>query len=232
MEENIGLNEENTRLNEENIGLNKENTGLNHFEIVYYINLKHRKDRFEHINKELDKTNINKNKINRIEGIYYKTFGILGCAKSHILALESFIKSGKENCIIFEDDFEFTKPQDEVNTLINTFFNSNINFDVLMLASNTLNESLTQHKFLRKIIDAQTLSCYCVSKNFAPILLKNYKESVMMLEHIGQKVHQFCFDIYMKKLQPVSNWYCINPKIGRQMESYSDIENKVVFYDC
>lgn len=209
-----------------------ENNGLNNFDIVYYINLKHRKDRFEHINKELEKTNIDKNKINRIDGIYYKTFGILGCAKSHILALESFIKSGKKNCIIFEDDFEFTLTQEEINTLINTFFNSNIKFDVLMLASNTLNDTSTQYKFLRKIINAQTLSAYCVSKEFAPILLNNYKESVMMLERIGTKIYQFCFDIYMKKLQPTSNWYCINPKIGRQMESYSDIENRVVFYDC
>ena len=111
---------------------NNLNNGLNNFDVVYYINLKHRKDRFEHINKELEKTNIDKSKINRIDGVYFKTFGILGCAKSHILALESFIKSGKNHCIIFEDDFEFTKSQDDINTLINTFFNSNINFDVLM----------------------------------------------------------------------------------------------------
>lgn len=211
-----------------------KNSGINNFDIIFYINLKHRQDRYEHINKELNKTNIDKNKINRIEGIYYKNFGILGCAKSHIMALEAFIKSKKDHCIIFEDDFEFTKPIDEVNTLINKFFNSNLsaNFDVLMLASNTLNDQPTEHEFLRKIIDAQTLSCYCVSKKFAPILLQNYKESVMMLEKIGMKVHQFCFDIYMKHLQPKNNWYCIEPKIGRQMESYSDIENKVVFYDC
>jgi glycosyl transferase family 25 len=208
------------------------NHGINKFDIVFYINLKHRTDRFEHINKELGKTNIDKNKINRIDGVYYKTFGILGCAKSHILALESFIKSGKDNCIIFEDDFEFTKSQDEVNTIINTFFNCNIDFDVLMLASNTLNEKTTQYNFLTKINDAQTLSGYCVSKKFAPVLLKNYKESVIILEHIGHKVHQYCFDIYMKQLQPISNWYCLNPKIGRQKESYSDIENRVVFYDC
>ncbi len=208
------------------------NNGLNNFDIVFYINLKHRTDRLEHITQELNKTNIDKNKINRIDGIYFKTFGILGCAKSHILALETFIASKKDNCIIFEDDFEFTKSQDEVNTLINLIFNNNINFDVLMLASNTLNDTNTEHTFIKKIVDAQTLSGYCVSKKFAPKLLNNYKESVKILEHLGQKVHNYCFDIYMKRLQPTSNWYCLEPKIGRQKESYSDIENKVVFYDC
>ena len=58
--------------------------GLNNFDIVYYINLKHRTDRLINITNELNKTNISKEKINRIEGIYFKTFGILGCAKSHI----------------------------------------------------------------------------------------------------------------------------------------------------
>ena len=36
----------------------------------------------------------------------------------------------------------------------------------------------------------------------------------------------------MKKLQPISNWYCLNPKIGKQIKSYSDIENAIVDYDC
>ena len=208
------------------------NEGLNNFDIVYYINLKHRKDRFEHINNELNKTNIDKNKINRIEGIYYEKFGILGCAKSHILALKSFINSGKENCIIFEDDFEFTKTQDQINNLINSFFNFNIDYDILMLSSNILNSVETEYSFLIKILNAQTLSGYCVNKKFAPKILANYEESVRILEIIGYKVHQYCFDIFMKKLQPNNNWYCLNPRIGKQIKSYSDIEKQIVNYNC
>ena len=206
--------------------------GLNNFDVVYYINLEHRIDRFNHIHNELNKTNIDKSKINKIKGIYYKTFGILGCAKSHILALEAFIKSGLDNCLIFEDDFIFTKDQNTINELINTFFNNIKSYDVLMLASNTLNEVKTEYPFITKILDAQTLSGYSVSKKFAPILLNNYKTSVILLEQIGTKVYNFCFDIYMKKLQPTSNWYCLNPKIGKQIKSYSDIENAIVDYDC
>jgi len=208
--------------------------GLNNFDIIYYINLEHRKDRYEHINKELLKTNIDVSKINRINGLYLKDFGILGCAKSHILALEAFIKTSSniKNCVIFEDDFIFTKEQNEINELINSFFKYIEEYDVLMLASNTLYEIETQFSFITKIINAQTLSGYSVSKKFAPILLENYKTSVIHLEKIGYKVHNFCFDIYMKQLQPQSLWFCLNPKIGKQIESYSDIENKVVDYNC
>jgi GR25 family glycosyltransferase involved in LPS biosynthesis len=208
------------------------NDGLNNFDIVYYINLEHRKDRYNHITDVLNKTNIDTDKIHRINGIYNKELGILGCAKSHCLALDTFIKSGKDNCIIFEDDFEFVIEQDAVNKLIDKVFNKSKVFDVLMLASNILNSQPTEFDFITKIYDAQTLSGYAVSKEFAPILLNNYRESIALLEKAGQKVHPYCFDIYMKKLQPYAKWYCLNPRVGKQIESYSDIENRVVDYNC
>jgi hypothetical protein len=208
--------------------------GLNNFDVIYYINLEHRKDRFEHINKVLSETNIDKNKINRIEAIHKPNFGILGCAKSHSLALETFLKTPDtvQNCIIFEDDFIFNKSQNIVNQLLNRFYNEIKEFDVLMLASNTYNESSTNFSFITKILNAQTLSGYIVSKKFAPILLENYNESIEKLEFIGCKVHALCFDIYMKQLQPSSNWYCLKPKIGQQIPSFSDIEKKFTNYGC
>jgi GR25 family glycosyltransferase involved in LPS biosynthesis len=208
--------------------------GLNNFDIVYYINLNHRKDRLENIVNELNKTNIDSKKINRIPGIYMKEFGILGCAKSHCLALEAFLKSSSNNkyCIIFEDDFQFTQNQLVVNELINKVFNEVKNFDVLMLSANILNGQSCEYNYLTKIIDAQTLSGYAVNRKFAAILLNNYRESITLLEKEGHKYHPYCFDIYMKHLQPCTKWYALNPRIGKQMVSYSDIENKVVSYDC
>jgi GR25 family glycosyltransferase involved in LPS biosynthesis len=206
--------------------------GLDHFDIIYYINLNHRTDRLENIKRQLKKTKIESNKINRISGIYMKDFGILGCAKSHILTLEEFIKSDKDNCLILEDDFCFTESQDLINNLIDQVFNNKIEYEVLMLSCNILNSQETEYPFLIKILDGQTLSGYSVSKKFAPILLNNFKESVFLLEQAKVKVHPLCFDIYMKRLQPTSKWYCLNPRIGKQIESYSDIENKVVEYDC
>ena len=147
---------------------------------------------------------------------------------------DEFINSDKKNqtCLILEDDFEFTKDQEFVNNIINKFFNNVKKFDVLMLASNILNAQSTDYEFLQKIIDAQTLSGYIVHRDFAPILLQNYRESISLLQRAGFKCYPYCFDIYMKKLQPVSNWYCLNPKVGKQIESYSDIENRVVDYEC
>lgn len=208
--------------------------GFDNFDVLYFINLEHRKDRLEHITKELSKTNIDKSKINRIEAIYNKNLGILGCAKSHILALETFISTPDniKNCIIFEDDFEFTESQSVVNHLINQFFNNVKDYDVLMLASNTKAEVECSVSTITKIMDAQTLSAYSVNKKFAKTLLENFKESVGILKFVGYKIEHICFDMYMKRLQPKSNWFCLKPKVGKQMESYSDIEYKVVDYKC
>ena len=212
----------------------KYNNGLNNIDIVYYINLDHREDRYKHITEELAKTNIESSKINRISGVYMKDFGSLGCSKSHCLALETFINSPETNqtCIILEDDFEFTKEQPEINDLINRCFNDLKEFDVLMLSSNTHHEVDTVHDFISKIIVAQTTCGYVVSRQFASVLLQNYQEGVLNLEKIGYSVGEYCIDQYMKKLQPCSNWYCLKPKIGKQMESFSDIENRIVNYGC
>ena len=210
----------------------KYREGLNNFDIIYIINLEHRKDRLDHVTNELSKTNIDPNKVKRIDAIYCPHFGALGCAKSHLLALEDFINSGKDTCIIFEDDFIFTEPQNIINDLINEVFNNVINFDVLMLSSNTLVEETTNYPFITKIIDAQTLSGYAVNKKFSQILLNNYKESINLLEPLGYGYPYYCVDMYMKKLQPVSEWYCIKPKIGKQCTSYSDILKIDVDYGC
>jgi GR25 family glycosyltransferase involved in LPS biosynthesis len=208
--------------------------GINNIDKIYFINLKHRTDRLEHITKELNKMNVDTNKITKIEGIYKENFGILGCGMSHKKALEEFLKTDDsvQTCLILEDDFCFTQSIDVVNDLFNNFFKEVKNFDVLMLASNTLKEVLTEWWFLTRIVECQTASGYLVHKKFAPILLRNFSESVERQQLKGFKVHALCHDIFWKAIQPVSKWYCLKPKIGKQIASYSDIEKKKTDYNC
>jgi GR25 family glycosyltransferase involved in LPS biosynthesis len=208
--------------------------GFNNFDLIYYINLNHRTDRLHHITNEIKKTNIDESKVHRIEGICVPDFGALGCSNSHCIALEKFINSPETNqtCVILEDDFEFTQPQGIVNDLIDNVFNSDVkDFDVLMLSSNTLQELNTGFNFVTKIIEAQTTSGYVVSRKFAPILLNNYKEGCHLLS-LSKRIYHHGIDIYMKQLQHNNKWFCLSPKIGRQIESYSDIEKRNTNYNC
>jgi len=207
--------------------------GFNNFDLVYYINLNHRTDRLNHITNEIKKTNIDESKVHRIEAIY-DDYGALGCSKSHCVALENFINSPETNqtCVVLEDDFEFTQGPDIVNDMIDKVFNSSVkDFDVLMLSSNTYSELNSKFNFVTKILKGQTTSGYVVSRKFAPILLKNYKEGADLLSQTRDRP-KYSIDMYMQQLQPNSKWLCLSPKIGKQMESYSDIEKQWLNYNC
>lgn len=210
--------------------------GIGRFDSVYYINLKHREDRLNHITNELQNIGIDWIKVQRIEAVYNKYLGILGCGKSHILALETFIQSGiGSNCLILEDDFKFNLDKYKTNELIERFFEEKQDdFDVFMLSCNTILDEkikdINENIELYRILEGQTLSGYCVTRKYAPILLDNFKKGVSMLEKLGYGDHEYCVDVHVKKLQNKDNWFYMKPSLGCQIESYSDIQYRVKNY--
>ena len=100
----------------------------------------------------------------------------------------------------------------------NQFFSSNYSkdFDLVMLAGSTMTEFPIE-EYITRVHHSQTTSGYLISKSFAPKLLENFKECDML-------------DVNWLKLQPVSNWYSFRPRLGLQMESYSDITHKMENY--
>jgi len=197
-------------------------------DVIYYINLDHRTDRNEQLLNELKKINFPEDKIVKISAIYNKR-GEVGCSHSHVKTIETFMKSNYNNCLVLEDDFEFTQNSDTINNLFNKL--DGIDYDIIMLSSNTNEKQPTKYDFLDKIINAQTTSGYMVNRNFAPKLLDNFKTGVQLLETNCITEAEGCaIDQYWKLLQPMNNWYVTNPKLGKQRESYSDIENRHVNY--
>ena len=218
-------------INYKNMKNIKNNINIDKYiDMIYYINLDTREDRKHHIINELSKTNISKDKITRISATY-DIKGAIGCSKSHINILKKFIESNYNNCLILEDDFKFVQDTQTINQILENFFTNNIDYDLLMLSSNTIKDTTTKYKFINKVIDAQTTSGYIVSKKFAPVLLKHNIDGLKLLEETKND-SLYCIDRYWKKLQPISNWYVCNPKIGNQIESYSDIEKKQVNYQA
>ena len=199
--------------------------------VVYYINLDHRTDRRAHIERQLNSIGLVSQ---RIPAVYDKTRGILGCGKSHVRAVETFLKSGATYGIILEDDFTFAGDLEPTRQMFREFFKAAIEWDVVMLAGNVLKDEEGPLPSLRKVLDAQTTSGYMITREFAPILLENLRHGVGHLERhymqTGRKNHNYCLDIYWKQLQPISKWYIFNPKLGIQMESYSDIEHRRTNY--
>ena len=196
--------------------------------VVYYINLEHRLDRNEEFLEEMRRIRFPMEKVERIDAIYDKR-GHLGCTKSHIKTLERFIASGHSNCIVFEDDFEFVNPETAF-AKIESVFNRKIPFDVIMLSGSWV-DSTPMDDFV-KINYAQTTSGYMVSKDFAPILLENFKEGSKLLEESYRDTMEgkYAIDQYWCSLMPKSRWYGFNPFLGKQRSSYSDIMGGSVDY--
>ena len=207
---------------------------MEYIDHIYYINLDYRLDRKKEFENEMTSFTIDPEKYERISGIHIPQQEALGCSLSHKKTIEVFIESSYKNCIIFEDDFQWLVDREYVDFLLRSIFEENIPFDCIVLTGNIFKSEETDYPFLRKVLDVQTTAGYILTKEFAPILLQNFTESSEKLlqyyTETGEKNHKYCLDIYWKKLQPTYNWFMINPKVGIQRESYSDIEGKITKY--
>lgn len=194
----------------------------------YYINLAHRTDRNDHMINQFKDYNITN--YERIEAVKH-TRPPIGCSSSHIITLEKFIQSQLDYCIIMEDDFQFTVQLSKYNQLLNILFSSDIDWNIVLLAGNVLKAS-KYNNFLKKCVDVQTTSGYLVHRKFANKLLDNYKTGKELFEqkHNGNK---YALDRYWKRLQNTPNkFFIFNPKCGKQLASYSDIQKKKTNYGC
>jgi GR25 family glycosyltransferase involved in LPS biosynthesis len=200
---------------------------MDFIDIVYYINLEYRTDRNEQMLEWFDESGLPEEKIQRISAVHTPGRGHLGCLLSHIKTLELFLSSKHKICIIFEDDYQ---PINLSNFWINiqNLFDCKKKFDLVMLAYNILESDPTEIDFLRHVNKSFTSSGYIITREFAHNLLQNFKEAVSKLEEqeyrTKQKANEFCLDVYWQKLMPISRWYCFYPRLGKQREGFSDIE--------
>lgn len=204
--------------------------GFANFEKIYYINLDSRLDRKQHISNEFERMYIPHEKIERISAIIDNDIKARGCSKSHLLAIEKFINSTYENCIVFEDDFLFSMTQSDTHNLLNKFWNLNIDWDVLLFSKNNIEYEVTNIYFLHRILRSSTTSGYAVNKKFAKILWNNFNEGIQNFTSYS-KIEQYAIDGYWLRLQRNYNWFSFNPVLGTQIESFSDIESRIVNYN-
>lgn len=189
---------------------------------IIYINLEHRKDRYESIQNTINSLYeiFTVKQTLRINAVYKPSEGFIGCSMSHIKALQagfSFLDS--EYILVLEDDFvlhDDTKKLDILKT-INTIVDLS-KPDVIMLAGNPRKVKLNQFK-LTQCEYVLSSSAYLVRREYIPRLIANIKESIELHTPL---------DVHWNSLQEKDNW--ILYRIGYQYANYSDIECKSVNY--
>lgn len=198
---------------------------------IIYINLEHRTDRKKEIENELDNFRL---PYERFNAIATPNFGILGCSLSHLAVLKMARDNKWKNILIFEDDFIFSVDKKEFYENIKLLFDKEnpVNFDICMLSYNLIkSEPSLLYPFLQKVLEVQTTSGYIVNEKIYDRLIELYEWSIPLLESTKQSC-VYALDIVWKKLQPSSNWYAFNNRIGIQRPSYSDIEKSFCNYNC
>jgi GR25 family glycosyltransferase involved in LPS biosynthesis len=201
---------------------------MDQIDSFYFINLDKRTDRLEEISGELRKMEIPPEKVMRVAA-YEHNFGILGNVISHIFIIKHFIQSGKDRCLIMEDDFQFTETKEKTNEILTKIFNSKYEIDCLMLAgnSNSVLMNLECDGALQKVFWASCTVGYCITKEYAPLLLHNFQEGAAKLEKwitaFNETETSFTLDFYWIHEQVRSQYYFTVPKLGRQSGSASDI---------
>jgi len=200
---------------------------MEHIHKVVYINLDRRTDRRSEIENELLSFGISGE---RFSAISYNP-GIIGCGMSHLAVLEYAKREGWENVLILEDDFMFVVTKETFEQELRAFFDLHIPYDVLMISYN-LRNSAPYNETVCRALDIQTTSGYIVHKRFYDTLIQNLKEGLEQLIPTGEHWN-FALDQYWKRLQPISEWFCMNLRIGKQRPSFSDLTNAFVAYnDC
>ena len=188
---------------------------------VVYINLEKRTDRKKFVLNELKKLGID-------NPICFKAIelenGALGCSMSHLKCIENAKKQNLDYIFICEDDIEFLDPKLLLNQL-NNFLNSNINWDVVLIAGNNMIPYIPINDSCIKIMNCQTTTGYIVHKNYYDKLIDNFKTGIQKLMKEPTN-NDYKIDKYWFKLQRNDNWYLIIPLTVVQKDDYSDIEKK------
>jgi len=153
---------------------------------------------------------------------------VFECSMSHIAVLKQAKANTHKNILVFEDDFQFVVDRATFEKQLQSFFDLNIPYDVLMLSHNCY-EKKPYNTIVSRAINVQTASGYIVHERFYDSLLRVWEEGLQKLIETGNE-SKYALDQCWKSLQPSSQWFVMNTRIGLQRESYSDIEKKRVNY--
>lgn len=196
-------------------------------ENIYVINLKNRTDRKTHIESELKKINCEKYKL--IEGINGNTInnpsrlrnGMFGLINTYLKIYEDWSKNDCDDIMIIEDDCLFV---DNFNEKIKDYLdNVPSDWDMLYFGANhNYHMGMKTLKVNDKCVKLNnSFSAHCV-------ILKK-----LVFEELINNIKNFSIenDVMMANLQKKYNAYSSSEPLTTQIESYSNIENKLVNYD-
>ena len=190
---------------------------------IKYINLEHRTDRNEEVQRELGQVGLG-DRAERFNAISMKD-GRVGCTMSHIKCLEDAKKNHQPHLLIVEDDIQFLDPV-LFSKQITNFLESNISWDVILLAGNNMPPHKQVCDSAVKVTRCQTTTGYLVNGHYYDTLIKNMREGLSLLMRNPSQHFHYAVDKFWFSLQQTDKWFLITPLSVTQRAGYSDIEKR------
>jgi glycosyl transferase family 25 len=198
---------------------------INDIKHAFYINLEHRTDRKDHVEKELKKIGIKSTRFNAIK----MEKGAIGCSLSHLKCLQTASTNKWEHILICEDDIEFLDSELFLKQL-NKFLANHDSWDVILLAGNNVPPYTKIDDTCIKVTRCQTTTGYIVNGHYINKLIDNVKSGLTYLLKNQDSTFYNAIDKYWISLQEKDNWYLITPLTVIKRSDYSDIEKKETNY--
>ncbi len=192
---------------------------------IFYINLDVRYDRKRQIEKEFSRLSIRD--YSRISATMDAN-GRLGCAISHLEALQAAKNSNAEVVMICEDDCQFIASRIEIEGILRDFSN-NDSADVLCLAYFTMDTIKPISKNFSATRNTQTMSCYVLKSHMINPMIDVAIESIRRCA-FDPTDYDAAVDQVWKKLQSRYNFVIPFKRFAIQRSSYSNITQTKVRY--
>jgi hypothetical protein len=206
---------------------------------VGYINLIYRTDRDKEIQSELKRMHAICDNIVKLHVTLDPISGAMGCAKSHLRLLQMFAsryQNANQYIMILEDDFKIVMPLHKAKKLIEIFTTKLTSSPVLMIQCNPSKVKplvMTDTENVDKIdtsgfVQVQYALCtagYIVRADYLPNLITNVLQSICKRRPIDVGYLELQQEACRK-----SPWLALQPPMGIQRPSFSDIEGKFKNY--
>jgi glycosyl transferase family 25 len=192
---------------------------------VVYINLWHRRDRDEHMERMTH--TFGENKVQRFSAIEHAN-GHEGCFKSHLAVLEMAVEHKWRNVLVLEDDADwcnFDKGYGELKRLMSN------EFDVIMLGWNygLWNHDITNgpgiqfHPTTNRVSNTFSATGYIVNQSYLEKLVSFLKDKLPKFTETDDT--HLAIDQCWNPLQIDDKWFAISPAMVYQIPSNSDTDN-------
>ena len=201
---------------------------------VVFINLDRRADRRVEVESEILKLGLIGIPVIRLSASDDKVCPARGCSASHIRALKLALEMKWEKVLVLEDDFMARKDlvMTEFDAQLDEIERKWLPWDVLLLSGNNFPPTQILSKNVLKVSNCQTTASYIVRSKYIPKLIACIDVGWKTLEENPSQasVSVNSIDQKWKDLQKHDTWLLLNPPMGLQRDSYSDIEKRDVSY--